>query len=273
MEVGLEPSVRARPRSRAEKMAPPPPEDKLKVLCLHGFTQNAEAFRARTGSVRKNLKSRIEFVFLDGPHSAEGAFPDADRASLGSADAPAGANDVGPRAWWLVGENAAPSAPAPPGEWVRPALSRQMRGWDETAERIRTACRTHGPFRGILGFSQGACTAALALTRIPELAETIEFAVLIGGFEPMDPSAADDLAPAPDGSPRCGSVRSLHVHGRADRMVSRDRVLKLMGAFKDPELFEHEGGHGVPSSKPFRDRLKAFALEECRTAGEAERER
>ena len=75
MEVGLEPSVRARPRSRAEKMAPPPPEDKLKVLCLHGFTQNAEAFRARTGSVRKNLKSRIEFVFLDGPHSAEGAKP------------------------------------------------------------------------------------------------------------------------------------------------------------------------------------------------------
>jgi hypothetical protein len=57
-------------------------------------------------------------------------------------------------------------------------------------------------------------------------------------------------------------VRSLHVHGVADRMVARHRAEALMGAFEErPEFFSHEGGHGVPSSKPFRERLKQFVLE------------
>jgi hypothetical protein len=52
------------------------------VLCLHGFTQNGRVFRERTGSVRKALKSRVDFVFVDGPHSAAGAFPDSDRSTF-----------------------------------------------------------------------------------------------------------------------------------------------------------------------------------------------
>ena len=35
---------------------------KLRVLCLHGFTQNGETFRQRTGSIRKQLKKKIDFV-------------------------------------------------------------------------------------------------------------------------------------------------------------------------------------------------------------------
>ena len=38
---------------------------KLKILCLHGYAQNAEFFRQRTGSIRKNLKSTCDFHFLD----------------------------------------------------------------------------------------------------------------------------------------------------------------------------------------------------------------
>ena len=34
---------------------------KLRVLCLHGFTQNGETFRQRTGSIRKQLKKKIDF--------------------------------------------------------------------------------------------------------------------------------------------------------------------------------------------------------------------
>ena len=181
-------------------------EGKLKVLCLHGFTQNAETFRAKTGSVRKSLKSKVEFVFLDAPHSAAGFFDEADRSALGTTDG-ADADPVGPRAWWLMGENDAedeaeatePKRADREGESggekprVRPAQSTNVRGWEATERLLRGAASALGPFDGVLGFSQGASTAALALATIPELRNTVTFAVLFSGFEPMDPRAAAKL--------------------------------------------------------------------------------
>lgn len=46
-------------------------EAKLRVLCLHGYAQTADIFRTRTGSGRKSLKSRLEFVYVDAPHDAK----------------------------------------------------------------------------------------------------------------------------------------------------------------------------------------------------------
>lgn len=71
---------------------------KLKMLCLHGYLQNAEVcmvghhlsiiltsilfvihnafpkiFRSRMGSMRKALKSKCEFVFVDAPHVVDAA--------------------------------------------------------------------------------------------------------------------------------------------------------------------------------------------------------
>ena len=260
------------------------------MLCLHGFTQNADVFRKRTGAIRKALKSKVDFVFVDGPHSAAGAFPDAERRAFDAGEAE-GEGGVGPRAWWLVGENAerasmpseasGSSRATEPGEaegrrddgrgavpvpaagtWTRPALSRQMRGWDESAALIRDAVATHGPFDGVLAFSQGASTAALALALIPELAASVTFAVLVGGFEPMDPEMAAKLPGGGEDSNAARlAARSLHVHGANDAMVSRQRTEALMGAFVDPELFVHQGGHGIPAGGDFRARLKAFILD------------
>ena len=47
----------------------------LKCVCFHGFSQNADAFRKRTGSIRTTkLKRKYEFVFLDAPHAVDGVF-------------------------------------------------------------------------------------------------------------------------------------------------------------------------------------------------------
>ena len=78
-----------------------------------------------------------------------------------------------------------------------------------------------GPFDGVLGFSQGASTAALALATIPELQATVRFAVLFSGFEPMDPLAAAKLSVPENRGGAVRGVRSLHVHGVADQMISR----------------------------------------------------
>lgn len=44
--------------------------DKIKILCLHGYRQNAESFRSKTGSFRKFVNKYAEFVFISAPHVA-----------------------------------------------------------------------------------------------------------------------------------------------------------------------------------------------------------
>jgi hypothetical protein len=41
---------------------------KLRVLCLHGFRQNASSFRGRLSALRKKLKHIADMVFIDAPH-------------------------------------------------------------------------------------------------------------------------------------------------------------------------------------------------------------
>eukprot|EP00729_Bicosta_minor_P013749 gene13749-27194_t len=43
--------------------------NKLRVLCCHGLLQSAPMFRTRIGSMRKGLKSRCEFEFIDAPYA------------------------------------------------------------------------------------------------------------------------------------------------------------------------------------------------------------
>ena len=72
----------------------PVAQRKLKILCLHGYLQNAAVFRSRIGSLRKGLKSRAEFFFVDAPYLVEAA-DDAETAeSDGGGSAGAG------RSWW-----------------------------------------------------------------------------------------------------------------------------------------------------------------------------
>ena len=41
----------------------------LRILCLHGYRQNGNMFREKTGSFRKLLRKHVaEFVFMDAPH-------------------------------------------------------------------------------------------------------------------------------------------------------------------------------------------------------------
>lgn len=53
-------------------------EDKLKILCLHGYRQNATAFKSKLGSFRKLSNKYAELTFLDGIHEAP-ALPDQEK--------------------------------------------------------------------------------------------------------------------------------------------------------------------------------------------------
>ena len=211
---------------------------KARVLCLHGYAQNAEFFRQRTGALRKGLKSVVEeFVFLDAPHPATAEFlgdvPEERGSALG---------------WFNVGETS-------PG--ARPAISAQYVGVDAALERIRTAIQDQGPFDGILGFSQGATLAAYCCLH-PEKAgiaaggaSPFRFAVIFSAFSPRDPIWSLE------GGGDC-ALPTFHCFGSKDPSVPCTSSRAVAAHFRAPREHEHEGGHGVPSDAVLRNALKEF---------------
>tara|TARA_B110001452_G_scaffold248669_1_gene235607 strand:- start:412 stop:1113 length:702 start_codon:yes stop_codon:yes gene_type:complete len=217
-------------------MKTPPPSAKLNILCLCGYAQNAEFFRSRTGALRKALKSTCEFHFLEPPHEATASFLTAD------------ADGDGRRAlgWWNAAEDAA-----------RPSTSKAYVGLDASLEAVRDAVREHGPFDGVLGFSQGATLAAL-LCLTPAEMPPFRFAVLFSGFMPRDASL-EPLFGVTDGPPPAQlALPSLHVMGTADALVPVSSSRRLAECFADPLIHTHEGGHAVISSAELRAQLKEF---------------
>ncbi len=39
-----------------------------RILCLHGYCQNAAVLRAKTHALRKSLRNEAELVYIDAPH-------------------------------------------------------------------------------------------------------------------------------------------------------------------------------------------------------------
>lgn len=120
-----------------------------------------------------------------------------------------------------------------------PSLQRGERGWfslstyagfEETHAYLASVVRTHGPFDGVLGLSQGAVLASLLVG----LGFAFDFAVMFGGFPAHDRRLRrvyDDQAKF--------ALPSLHVYGMADGIVSPAASRRLAGLFADPAVVVH----------------------------------
>ncbi|KAI9164660.1 Ovarian cancer-associated protein 2 [Blastocladiella emersonii ATCC 22665] len=187
---------------------------RLRILCLHGYTQNAAVFSKRTGVLRKHLKGKADLVYISAPHAPDSyvASPDMDPA------------EEGQRAWWNMTDS--PTGPV-------------YSGFDAGLAHVASALDAQGPFDGILGFSQGAAMAALAALRVPH--PSLKFVICVSGFVSRDPAHAPWYEPAGG----C-TVPSLHVWGTADAWVPPAKSMELARAFASPTVFEHGGAHYVP---------------------------
>ena len=228
-------------------------------LCFHGFSQNGVAFRQRTGSVRtKKLKREYDFVFLDAPHSVAGVFV-ADEEGKKEESNDENKNEGGgdARSWWLAGENVESGvSKASDGTWVRPAKSQKIVSWEESAKAIEDAVKENeGRVDAFVGFSQGATLIAILKRVKPEIFAGVKRVVSVAGFDPLDARFYESEAKI--------DVPSMHVHGKNDALVTRDRSDRLREQFYDADkaiVFEHDGGHGVPTSKEFREAFEKFLL-------------
>lgn len=193
---------------------------KIKVLCLHGYSQNAAIFRDRSGGFRKPFKKNVfEMHYAEGPFgcTAKGEDP-------AIADA-----DLTQRAWWRGHSG-----------------METYDGWAETRANLAEVWREE-QFDGIIGFSQGAAAAAMLAAELRP-----RFAIFVSGFVPRDADAASSLLEGVKGVP------SLHVYGSADELVVPERSRALSELFADATILEHPGGHMTPSGAPIRAQVKEF---------------
>jgi len=204
----------------------------LEILCLHGYHGSADTLRHQAAPLFDELGSIAEFVFVDAPSLAAG--------------------DYG---WWHAVDAERDSADDPGVDGTH----RHYKGWTRTRDAIVAVFASRGPFDGIFGFSQGAALAGLLVGLHAPGQPTVErplcfdFAVMVGGFSANDPELAQLYMRADS-----YNLPSLHIFGRADRIVSMADSRVLAARFARPDLVEHAGGHVIPSDRSVRDRVRAF---------------
>ncbi|XP_077168866.1 esterase OVCA2 [Paroedura picta] len=198
----------------------------LRLLCLHGYRQDARSFRARSGALRKALRGCAELLMVDAPHVIAG------RPEEASLSEPLEANAHG---WWFSN----------PQEGTFSALEEasSCKGLEESLEAVAEACAEHSPIDGLLGFSQGAALVGIicALKQHGDPRFQFDFAILIAGFRSR---ALDHQNYYQEPI----QVPSLHVLGDSDRVIPAEMSQKLASCFSEPLILTHPGGHFIPVS-------------------------
>ncbi|XP_075887890.1 esterase OVCA2 isoform X2 [Nelusetta ayraudi] len=221
----------------------------LRILCVHGYRQNGNSFREKTGALRKLLKKHVELVYLSAPLSVRQASnTEAPGSGNVAGSEPAGEDD--PRGWWFSDTEARSFSAQ---QWCEKSL-----GLDESVTVVREAVKAAGPFDGILGFSQGAAFVAMLCSLQEKQLEpdfSFRFAVLVAGFR----SACKEHEVFYDAPLQ---IPSLHVFGLEDRVIPDHMSRELLPSFLEPAVLTHPGGHFIPAQaahrQTYQDFLKRF---------------
>ncbi|KAG1326152.1 rhodanese-like domain-containing protein 6 [Cocos nucifera] len=250
---------------------------KLSILCLHGFRQNASNFKGRTSSLAKKLKNMVEFVFVDAPHelpfiyqehshepphvSMDLASEEATNLAYSFKESPPPVKDCKKRFAWLI---APKSDCLEEGGWKMADVpfdplqyQQQTDGFEKSYSYLKTVISQMGPFDGILGFSQGAAMAALFCEQQQRCGGVLDFrfAILCSGFSAVSGECSRKLIKCP----------SLHCFGNGqghDRQIACEASRKLVDLFdKDCSMvIEHDMGHIIPTGSPYIDQMKEFFM-------------
>lgn len=153
------------------------------------------------------------------------------------------------RSWWVVNKK-------------RPAEHYNL---DRAFATIDAFAEKHGPFVGVIGFSQGASLAALLASRLvtlqskqPETAKALlKFAILISGFVPNYAPLIDTYFSQPVALP------SLHVLGSEDKVVPTARSRDLAAKFDTQRavVITHPQGHVIPNDDASISSIAAFVAQ------------
>ncbi|KAH6761450.1 rhodanese-like domain protein [Perilla frutescens var. hirtella] len=237
---------------------------KLRILCLHGFRQNASGFKGRTASLAKKLKNIADIVFVNAPHELPFIYQ-APPADENHSCEPAfeqkcpPLNHCNKKFAWLVdadydGKNGAEwkMAKAP---FDSLQYQQQTEGFEKSIEYLKTVFSQMGPFDGILGFSQGAAMAALVSAHREKLKGDIDFrfVILCSGFSVNMPNHGK-------GSINCPSLHIFGYKEGEDRQIGCEASRQLASLFENEcsVIIEHDSGHIIPTRSPYIGEIKDF---------------
>ncbi|KAL1491617.1 hypothetical protein ABEB36_012188 [Hypothenemus hampei] len=216
-------------------------DKKLKILCLHGYRQNAEVFRSKTGSFRKMTHKWAQFNYVTAPHKVIlvdniNAIED---PNIGQSQ------DEEQYGWFFNRDDKTYRGIRQGG----PAI-----GFEESVEFIEKIFEKEGPFDGILGFSQGACFLGL-LCDLQQRGLTkhikFNFAIMASGFKSQSlPHMKYYLEPI--------TLPSLHIFGENDQIIPTEMSEVLSISFEEPTVVKHPGGHYLPASAPQKHQYQKF---------------
>ena len=208
---------------------------KLKILCLHGYRQNEQMFREKTGAMRKLLKSKADFIFVSAPH----VIPEAENLARSPEQCE--------RGWWFS---------RPDQSYNALDETDISSGYDESISYTLQVLEQHGPFDGILGFSQGASLLSLLVhlqQNKPTLFEhkTFKFAIFVSGFKSLITSHLQCYSTPFE-------LPSFHIMGSGDHVIPPISSEVLAEQFPSAVIYRHSGGHYVPANPELRDKLRTF---------------
>ncbi|KAF4045027.1 Serine hydrolase (FSH1) [Phytophthora infestans] len=219
--------------------------NKFRVLCLHGYRQDALKLRGRIAALRRTFKSSVEFVCLDAPFEVPYEPTAEEHANNGETG-----ENVKQLKWCDFTRD------EETGQYL---LSRV----EEAIEYIANFVTKEGPFDGIFGFSQGGSMASMILQRQVSTSESpfaFRFSIFVSAGAIGDPKYMSDVKV---------DMPSLHVIGETDAVVDNERSLALKDIFVNPTVFMHPGGHYIPTNKEPKDAFRAF-FKELQEADEAQ---
>lgn len=127
-------------------------------------------------------------------------------------------------------------------QWWAKRTENHCEGLEESINMLKALWNSDSSFEGILGFSQGARMAHLVATTAEHDAnafEGLKYVIMVAGYDVPLPNEWDSL----DNELR---VPSLHVWGKADRIITPDQSKAVMKHYRNPQHHIHEGGHHVP---------------------------
>ncbi|EKM81247.1 hypothetical protein AGABI1DRAFT_112920 [Agaricus bisporus var. burnettii JB137-S8] len=226
----------------------PTPMPRKRVLMLHGWTKNGQAFKDSLEPFCRECETRgIELVFVDAPHgvSVEGrmqAWKTARRTTQHDPDDPwlkelLSVSDS--RTWWDYSKEGTVAL-----------------GLDDSMNTVKKALEKQR-FDGVFGFSQGAAAAAIVASILERpsmypsflcdgkpIHPPLQFCVCISGFRLIDPVASRVLTTS-------FQTPALHIAGRLDDVVPMPRSRALMDLSERKRVIIHDDGHVVPLTAPW----------------------
>ncbi|ROW13692.1 hypothetical protein VPNG_04515 [Cytospora leucostoma] len=250
----------------------------VRILMLHGYTQSGALFRGRTRSLEKlltralapySLKPTLFYPtapFRLSPRDIPGFKPPQDGGEDGNGNAADADAEIDSWAWWRWEEAT--------GVYIN-----LRETFDSVARCIREDA--DGRIDAVIGFSQGACLAAMVASAMEKLGDgnfrqapaadpesrydwgwvdglreangnvPLKFSVLYSSFKPPQEELAWLFEPKIQ-------TPTLHYIGSLDTVVSEERSRTLLDASQDPVLVTHPGGHFLPVKKEWAAPLVGF---------------